>query len=273
MRNAINLLSVKKITATGGLPDTTVGNYGRFGTIRLKAANDAGTNPTLDIKVQSSDPAVTGYNYLTAGTTETKLKTGASTLVKHALTFTQTGARSIKTASFVMKKIGSIAAGKKVTIEVQSDSAGAPSGSVLGSATIDIDTAVGTAFAYVKATFETPVDVANSTKYHLVVSADYDASSDNCVVLRSATVSSGGTQQTYGSSWTAVTTQSYEAFVEQCQFTDLATFTQVTGTSNQEANVSMEATDAILRAYATIGGTNTPAFYVSLDLIAETRYS
>lgn len=274
MRNAVNLLSLQKISATGGLPDTTVGNYGRFGTLRLKAKSDAGTNPTLVVKVQSSDPVATGYSYLSAGETETKLKTGAATLIRHALTFTQSGARSVKSVSFVMKKIGTIATGKKVTVELQSDNSGSPSGTALGSTTIDIDTEISTAFAYVKATFATPVDLADATVYHFVVTADYDASSSNCVVLRSKTVASGGTQQTYDSSWTAVATESYEAFVEQYQFTDLATFTQVTtAASAQERNVSMEATDAILRAYATIGGTNNPAFYATLDLIAETRYA
>lgn len=275
MRNTSAIVALTKLSATAALAAFDTAPITGFADFELTAKNDAGTDPTLDVKLQDSEPAVRGYSMLTAGTTETKLKTGAATLVKLAMTFTQTSAASIQQVGLKLRKIGTIASGKKVTVEICADSTGAP-GTALASTTIDIDTAISGAFGTVVATFANPVDVAAEGVYHVVLSADYTASSTNCAVVRSATVASGGTLQSFDgtSTWTAVTTEKVEAFVDQFVFADITggAFTQATAAAvRQTKTLYAEAIRRYVRPVVTIGGTNSPAFYVGLDVVAQPR--
>ena len=274
MRNSIQLSAPAALAATANLSDLDLASVGiqGFSDFELTALNTAGTTPTLDVKLQHSDPQSRGYSYLTAGTTETKLKTGAATLVQLAATFTQSGAASVKAIGLKLKKIGTLAAGKLVTISVCADNSGAP-GTVLGSATIGIDTLIGTAFSTVVVTLAKSINLANATVYHVTLSADYTASATNCVVLRSKTVASGGTQQTFdGTTWTAVTTEKVEVFTEQFVFADIAgaAFTQVTtGAARQKITLNAESLKRIIRPVAVIDGTDTPTYVVGLDVVSN----
>jgi len=274
MRKSFVLLPLAKISASANLGDFDTSVLSGFADFELTAKSDAGTNPTLGLKLQHSDPLARGYSYLTEGETETKLKASASTNVKIAATFTQTGAASIKKVALKLKKTGTLAAGKKVTVEILDDSNGAP-GTSLGSTTIDIDSEITTSFSTVTATFATPIDVANATAYHVVLSADYTASSTNCVVVRSRDVANDGTLQTFDGTniWTPDTTESVEISVEQFVFSDItgAAFTQVTGYSRQTKTFCAEAIKRYIRPVATIGGTDSPAFYVGVDVVALAR--
>lgn len=274
MRKTSAILALTKLTATASLAAFDVGPFTGFTDFELTAKNDAGTDPTLDVKLQHADPTARGYSALTEGATETKLKTGAATLVKLAATFTQVADASISQVGLKLKKIGTIAAGKKVTVEICADSTGAP-GTVLGSTTLDIDTAIAAAFGTVIATFTNPVDVEAEGVYHIVLSADYTASATNCAVVRSATVASGGTLQTFdATNWTAVATEKVETFVEQFVFADVTggAFTQATAAaSRQTKTFYAEGLKRFVRPVVTIGGTSSPAFYVGLDLVAQPR--
>ena len=275
MRKSSAIASLAKLSATANLGDFDMGEISGFADFELTAKNDAGTDPTLDVKLQHSDPLARGYSQLSAGETETKLKTGAATNVKVAATFTQVAAASIKKVSLKLKKIGTLAAGKKVTVEIFSDNAGAPNAS-LGSTTLDIDTEIGTAFATITATFATPVDVSASTVYHVVLSADYTASSTNCVVVRSFTVASGGTLRTFNGTdtWTATATEAVEASIEQYVFSDVVSgaFAQATANgSRQTKTFWAEDLKRFIRPSVTIGGTDSPAFYVGVDVISGER--
>lgn len=276
MRNSITLASLASITATTNLADLDLSSVGAqgFSDFELTVLNTAGTTPTLDIKLQESDPQVRGLSYLVEGATETKLKTGASTLVQLAATFTQSGAASIKTIGLKLKKIGTLAAGKLVTVSVCADNSGAP-GTVLGSTTISIDSSITTSFTTVIATLAKSVNVADATVYHITLAADYTASATNCVVVRSKTVASGGTQQTYnGTTWTAVTTEKVEVYADQLIYSDVVGggFTQVTtGTSRQIRTLNAESLKRTIRAVITIGGTDSPAYVVGLDVVTATR--
>lgn len=266
------------ITATGGLADIDIGNFTRTMALGFAAKSSAGTNPTLDLKWQNSAPAVAGYSFSTAGASDNKLKAGASTTVKLGAFWTQSGAKSLKSGLLMLTKIGTITAGKKVTVEVYADTTGAPSGSALASTTIDIDTAITTDYLWVPFTFTTPLDVADATVYHLVLSADYTASASNCVEWRNATVASGGNFETYdATNWTATGTKSFEVILQQYTFTDIAggTTTQVTTTaSRQEVAFAADTpVSRIVRPYCTIGGTSTPTFYTVCYVNAENRTS
>lgn len=274
MRKSLALLALAKVTASASLGDFDSSVIAGFSDFELSAKNDAGTNPTLDVKLQHSDPLARGYSYLTEGETETKLKTGAATNVKLAATFTQSGAASIKKVALKLKKIGTLAAGKKVTAEICADNAGAP-GTALGSTTIDIDSEIASAFGTVLATFSTPIDVADATVYHVVLSADYTASGTNCVVLRSRDVASGGTLQAFNGTdtWTPDTTESVEISVEQYAFSDItgASFTQVTASARQTKTLYADSLKRYIRPVVTIGGTSSPAFYVGIDVVSSPR--
>lgn len=279
MRNISSLAALQKITATGPLADLDIGALQRFVSFTLIGKNDAGTNPTLAVKVQHADPAVAGLAFTTVGASDNKLKAGASTTVNLGASFTQSGARSVSSALVMLNKIGTITAGKLVTVAIQSDTAGSPSGTVLGSGTIDIDSLVGTAYDWVLVNFTSPIDLADATVYHVVLSADYTASASNCVQWRNATVASGGNFETYdGTNWAAVTTtKSFEVQLFQRTYTDVSglAFTGLTTPAVFETKTvpAGAGLKKHARGYATIGGTASPAFYAALLVNAENSYS
>jgi hypothetical protein len=258
------MVTPASFTATGGLPDLNVAEYTRKARFTLFSLNTAGSSPTYAAKLQASAPAALGFNYITAGSTDNILKAGASTTVKLDAAFTQSGAASLKTVTVMLKKIGTIAASQTVTVGIYTDSTGAPSATLLGSATIDIDSQVGTSYAPVTATLSTPVDVADATVYHIVLSASYTASASNAVEWRSNTVASGGNQSTYnGSAWSAVSTQSFEVYAWQYAFSDVtggAFSGLTTGGSIQTIELNIDDYPAVFRIYGTIGGTSSPAY-------------
>ncbi len=280
MRKNVTIALLQKITATGALAVLDIGQYTRFGEFTLLCKSDAGTSPTLDVKLQHSNPASNGAAFTTAGASDNILKAGASTTVKLGAKFTQSGARSISGGSVVLNKIGTITAGKLVTVELFADSSGSPTGSALGSTTIDIDSLITTSYDRVPFSFATPVELADATVYHLVLTADYTASASNAVQWRNATVASGGNFETHNdTTWAAVTgTKSFEFILEQYTFTDVTSgaFTQVTTTGVlSKVNIALDnpTLKRVIRPHITIGGTDTPAFYMALSLNAESRLS
>lgn len=272
------LLTPVSITATGGGIDLDVSRLAGEAQIVLTTLNTAGTSPTLACKLQSSTGTARGYEYETQGTVvDNELREGASTGIELALKFTQSGAKSVKRVGLFLKKQGTIAAGKKLTLKIETDSTGDPSGTALGtSGTVDIDTEVSTTAGMVMFTFATPVDLADATVYHLVLSGDYSASASNNVCWRSNTVASGGTFNTSadGTTFAGVTaTQSLLAFIEQYTFADITGggFTTVStagNTSVQTIRKHARSLPAFMRLYSTIGGTSNPAFATSAVVVA-----
>lgn len=262
------------INATGGTASLDIRGLLRFLDVTLLALKTTGTNPTLAAKLQSSPPAVPGYGFSGTTTPGDNLIQSAG-ITKQDAAWTQSGAGSISSVKLMLKKIGTIAASQTVSVDIFADSAGAPTGSSLGTATIDIDSLITTAYDLVEAKFLTPVDVADATKYHLVATASYTASNSNCVEWQSGTVASGGNQSTFTpSAWTAVGTVSLlvqhmvhvYADVTGGGFTGLTT---VTG--RQTLTFPEETLQAHIRLYCTIGGTSTPAYFVAAEVTAENR--
>lgn len=278
MRTLTSIASLQKITATGALTDLDVRGLLRSGTFSLHAKSDAGTNPTLDVKLQHAGVEAVGQSYTTSGTNvDDELREGASTKVQLAAKFTQSGTKSIKYVDLLLKKGGTLTAGKLLTLTINTNSAGVPSATVVGTAnTVDIDTLVSTSYAWVRFTFPTAVDLTDATIYHLVLTGDYTASATNNVMWRSATVASAGNQSTHnGTIWAAVTTQSACFINWDMTFADVTSgsFTQVTtSTSFQKLHFSLDGLlNGFVRPYATIGGTATPAFYLAVAVNAESR--
>lgn len=280
MRKIINLAAIQAIAATGPLPDLDIGGYKRFASFSQTSLNTAGSSPTLATKLQQADPAVVGYSFTTAGATDNTLKAGASTTVKQGAKFTQSGARSIKSIDLRLKKIGAIAAAQTVSVDIFADSAGAPTGSSLGTAKIDIDSQIGIAYALVRAIFATTIDLADATVYHVVLSASYTASAVNAVSWRSATVGSAGNFETFDgtSTWTATATSSFEILLNQHTYTDITggAFTGLTtGAGFQTLDFAIEGSGLKkhIRPYCTIGGTGSPNYYAGVLAALESQTS
>lgn len=276
MRKNYSLQPVTAIAATGGGQSLDIRGLTRSLDVTLLALKSAGTNPTLAAKLQSSPPSVLGYSW-GGVTTPSDNKIQTTGITKQDAAWTQSGAASISSVRLMLKKNGAIAAGKLVSVDIFADSAGAPTGSSLGTATIDIDSLVTTNYDLVLATFAIPVDVADATVYHLVLSANYTASDTVNVTWQGSTVASGGNQSTLTSvTWTAVPTVSLLLQMNHHVYTDVTSggFTGLTTvTGRQTLTFVAENLQAHIRMYFTIGGTSSPVFYTSAEVSAESRTS
>jgi hypothetical protein len=269
----ITLLTPASITASGVGPDVDVSRLTGEARVSLVTLNTAGTSPTLACKLQGAPALVSAEaGQRTAGATDNKLRAGATTTVKLAAKFTQSGARSVKKIALQLKNPGTITAGKILTLTLNADSTGAP-GAVIGTAATVLCSAVAAAYGWVVFTFANPVDLVDETVYHVVLAGDYDASATNCIYWRSLTVASGGTVETFdNTNWAAVTgTEKFEYSVDQYAFADIAgggfTTVSVAGTASvQTKSLHARNLPAVMRVHSTIGGTSNPAFATAVIL-------
>jgi hypothetical protein len=232
--------------------------------------------PTLDVQVQQSVELARGTTVMAVGTTWTQVNKGTDDNVALAAKWTQSGARSLKTATLFLKKVGTLAAGKKLTLDIFSDDAGSPDASLATSATVDIDSLVTTTGGYVTFTFPTLVELANATVYHAVLTADYTNSSSNYVAWRSKTVGSGGNLEVKDSDWAAVTTtEALEWFNEVYAFTNLtgSVMAQVDAANvTHRLEVEAETSKRVVRPVLTVGGGSPHLFTSMLAVIASRRH-
>jgi hypothetical protein len=236
--------------------------------ISILSADAQGSGITNTVKLQSSADLATGASYTTEGTNDIPLLHGAADNVNLAVKFTQSGARQIKQVGLMLKQLGTIAADKTLTLTIEADSSGDPSGTPLATfATVDPAT-IGEDYELVWFTLATPLDLANNTVYWLVLTGNYDASTENQIQWRTATVASGGNASVYDEAWGAVDTNSREFIVRQYNFADIsgAVFTAVgNATSLQTKRLDLSACGGYLRTVSTIaGGSATGALGVSL---------
>ena len=267
-------------TASGGGPDYDLGPVAdEIVAILNCSAASAGTNPTADVKLQSSLPPVVGsLNNPGTGTVDIPLRNGADDNIKLAYAWTQSGARQIKNVYLMLKCIGTIAPGKIVKVGIFTDNSGNPSatqvGTYSGSVAADV---LSTSYAWVKFTFDTPIDVASATKYWIQLEGDYDVSAVNQVAWRGRTVATGGLLDIFDAAWGgAVTTQKAAVYIEQYDFQDVpaGAFAQVTGASNslQSLIVDSDQIGQFLRAYFTIGGSSNPSFTLGASVLGIKQY-
>jgi len=273
------LLTPASITATGGGLDLDTSRLTGRAHATITVRNTAGTNPTLACKLQGSTGLARGYEYSTLGATATELREGATTNNKLALRFTQSGARSIKRVALYLDKQGSFTAGKKLTLTIETNNSGNPSGTAVTngtSNTVDIDTEVSTTAGWVTFTFAKPVDLSDATVYHFVLAGDYTASATINVRWYSKTVASGGTFNTFdATNWAGVTaTENLMAYADEYTFTDISgggftTVETALNTSVQTISLHARSLPQRTRIYSTVGGTDNPAFAVAGTLTAS----
>lgn len=258
--------------ATYGGPDFDMSHY--LGPAKaILAAEAQGSGVTLNVKFQASDPAALGGSYNETGDTDKALNKETSGKTKIAVQFTQSGARSIKRVALRLKKTGTIASDKLLTLTIETDSSGAPSGTALGTATI-LANSVGATYDWYDFVFTAPVDVANSTVYHLVLTSNYTKSDTNYISWRGLTVASGGNAEDY-TPWADIDTLSLLYRVFQYSFADIsgAAFTEVGNAAAFEA-IHFPVADAkrIVRAVATVAG-GTATGNSSCVMLAHKRFA
>jgi len=258
--------------ATYGGPDFDMSHY--LGPAKaILAAEAQGSGVTLNVKFQASDPAALGGSYNETGDTDKALNKETSGKTKIAVQFTQSGARSIKRVALRLKKTGTIASDKLLTLTIETDSSGAPSGTALGTATI-LANSVGATYDWYDFVFTAPVDVANSTVYHLVLTSNYTASDTNYISWQGLTVASGGNAEDY-TPWADIDTLSLLYRVFQYSFADIsgAAFTEVGNAAAFEA-IHFAVGDAkrIVRAVATVAG-GTATGNSSCVMLAHKRFA
>lgn len=258
--------------ATYGGPDFDMSHY--LGPAKaILAAEAQGSGVTLNVKFQASDPAALGGSYNETGDTDKALNKETSGKTKIAVQFTQSGARSIKRVALRLKKTGTIASDKLLTLTIETDSSGAPSGTALGTATI-LANSVGATYDWYDFVFTAPVDVANSTVYHLVLTSNYTASDTNYISWQGLTVASGGNAEDY-TPWADIDTLSLLYRVFQYSFADIsgAAFTEVGNAAAFEA-IHFPVADAkrIVRAVATVAG-GTATGNSSCVMLAHKRFA
>jgi len=239
----------------------------------ILAAEAQGSGVTLNVKFQASDPAALGGSYNETGDTDKALNKETSGKTKIAVQFTQSGARSIKRVALRLKKTGTIASDKLLTLTIETDSSGAPSGTALGTATI-LANSVGATYDWYDFVFTAPVDVANSTVYHLVLTSNYTKSDTNYISWQGLTVASGGNAEDY-TPWADITTLNLLYRVFQYSFADIsgAAFTEVGNAAAFEA-IHFPVADAkrIVRAVATVAG-GTATGNSSCVMLAHKRFA
>lgn len=227
------------------------------------AKSSAGTGVSMAVKMQESDAVARGSKDDSGATADNdvKLRSAADTAIKLSAKITQAGARQISKVFLKLKRLGTIAAGKVVTVTLETDSVGNPSGTAIhADATASVlCSAIGTAYEWVEFAFTRPVDIADTTVFHIVLTGDYDVSTSLCIILATDTVTSGGDYNIYTTTWgTLSATTKVVGYVEQYNFSDVSgdTFTAVTETaaSHQAKEWELLATKRNLRLLATITG-------------------
>lgn len=253
---------------------TVVGTYGSEVVDRVgfesavhrlsSAASSAGTGVSLAVKLQSSGNVARGYdNSAGAADAGVELRKGSNDNYRLSIKFTQSGARQINKVFLKLKNTGTITAGKIVTVTIETDSTGNPSGTAVhADATANVlCNAIGSSYQWVEFAFVRPVDLADATVYHIVLTGDYTAHATNCIVLATSTVASGGNFNIYDSSWgTMSTTDKGVGYVEQYNFSDVTSqaFTAVTEAAGsfQSKKVDLRSSGRYLRHLATVTGTS-----------------
>jgi len=282
------IVPIQSVTATGGLGDVSVaGGLARTVTLIANALNTAGSSPTLALKIQSSPPLAPGQNNTLVGATDNLLKSGSTTNVDLGAKFTTGAAVSIKSASLMLKLIGTITGTSTVTLAVYADSSG-PTGSALATVTLTINQLIAlgltSSYSYIPFAFTVPGDLAASTVYWLQLSTNYTASGTNCLSWRTST-SLGATANfgTYNAtSWTVSSTDAAEFLTYVYTFTDPASSAGVftipsalnaaNGSAQMLLPITTQLLQAVVRGYATIGGTSSPAFTVDVTVDEKLAY-
>lgn len=212
-----------------------------------------------------------------AGTTEIVLRNAAADNVELAAEWSQTKESRIQEISLMLRRQGTIAAGKIVRIRIETDASGLPSGTAIAwSETVAADTMAIT-FGFIKFTLKDELIVEAGKSYHAVLEGDYVASAVNHVRWRSLTVGSGGNQEIFDASWSNVATEDFEihASVPAVLLTAEEAITVIGQTElvNPEIGAELRTADVpgiTTTAKLTVGPTTYSVIHVGPDMEGHT---
>jgi hypothetical protein len=266
----ITVLNTQKLlaAANGGRGITELGLYRQGAKVTLAAKSDAGTSPTLAVKLQNAPEQSRLPEVVGAGDDAIAHRTGTDTAISIGAAFTLAAARTIAAVVLPLAKNGTVSSGT-LTLAIQADSDGDPSGSDLVTST-SAAADVSADGSNVEFRFANPHDLA-AGDYWLVLTSDVTLSATNNIEWRSTAVESGGNAAVFDEAWAAEPTHDLEHWCESYQFADIsgAAFTAVAATGVIETiEVNADAL-AFVRPHITIGGTNTPAFYLAISALAN----
>jgi len=267
--NIVTLLTTTKLLTSnnGGQNVVEFGtDYTGPSTIVFAAKSDAGTTPSLSAKIQNSATLSIGPSFSTQGAQATQLRTAATSAIQIGQQFVLATDSTFNNIVLPLKSRGTLSACSFVC-NIYSDSAGSPSASLATSNAVSAN-AILSAFSGTSFTFTNPVDVAAGT-YWVTLSGNATASTSNNLAWRGLSALSGCKSAVYDASWNLVPTVDQEFYAQVYNFSDLTTFVPVSTTpSVQVFSVNIDDCGA-LRTYATIGGTNAPAFYASVIVATQ----
>lgn len=238
---------------------------------RVLGVTGGGGADTLDLKLQESDApklldAINAYDGTDDGSI--KLREGAATAVQLAIPFTPTADVTLDKVRLQLSQLGSVAAGKKVWVNIQTDAAPDPSGTDVNGAQIygasrKVEAAdISDTIEEVEFQLIDGVDLTAATQYWIVVSGDYTASATDCIQVHYNTVAGTSTCRQYDAAWGAIVNYDIWYEIDYLIFTDVsgAALTQVVeGWINPEdteetLEVSLKTVKDTIRLHATVSG-------------------
>jgi hypothetical protein len=265
--NLFTLAPTQKLlaAANGGRGISYLGGCRGPAKIMLSAKSDAGTDPTLDVSIQNA-PARNATPF-TNGPIDSGLahRTGTDEAIRVAARYPVIGGITVAAVNAILKKNGTVSSGT-LTLAIQADDDGAPSGTDIATATAAAAT-VTAAGGPVEFRFSLPIDLSAGI-YWLVLTSDVTLHAANNIEWLGTGVDSAGNAAQFDEAWAAVDTEALHFWSESYVFAALATFAQVGAVASQQIlEVNADRT-AFVRPVITIGGTSTPAYYLSITALA-----
>lgn len=188
--------------------------------VECKGSGSLGTPPALGKLLKACGwaenivGAAGGLDYATAGNVDNPLLPAGTNSQQLAAAFTSAG-ETITVAKLRLKRLGTIASGKRIWVEIQTDAAGAPSGvPVVGGVSEQVDClSISTVYGLV--TFSFPgAPVLAGGNYHAVLRGDYAPSDTLNIQWRSHTDAGGGNFEAMNNgTWADTATKNLEATV------------------------------------------------------------
>lgn len=265
-----SVLNTGKLVAgdNGGRSVANIGLFTGPARLTLAAKSDAGTTPTLAVKLQNAPAKLRVPEFLGAGNGALKSRTASAVAVGLAASFTVAATTTVESIYLPLKKNGTVASGT-LTLALQADTAGDPSDTDLITAT-SAAADVSATGSNVKFTFANPYDLV-AGDYWIELTSDVTAHSENNIEWRSTTVASGGNAAQFDEAWAGADTHNLEHWSDSYVFADVAgaAFTTVAAVGVTQTIQVLADPLAFIRSHITVAGTSVPAYYAAVSGIGQ----
>jgi hypothetical protein len=265
----VSILAPQKLAPAenGGRGITHLGLYQGPAKFTLAAKSDAGTTPTLAVKIQNAPEQLRTPSAPGIGTSAIGSRTDTDTAIRIGASFSLASAITIAANFIPLIKTGTPTG--TLTLAIQADDDGEPSGTDLATATFAAED-VSPAGTNCEFRFANPIDLA-AGDYWLVLTSDVTISSTNFILWRSVDVDGTGNAAIFNTAWADDADENLEFWSESYTFADVPglTFESVTTTGTLATLEANADTLAYIRPHITVGGTDSPAYYASVAALAK----